>query len=236
MSDEVLADQSSDTECPVPTTPVPATPTLVGELAALLEILTAPLTVSACLGAKVTVSVAVWPGASVAPLIPPPETISVAATLTPEIVTLELPVFFRLTERVCTLPTSSFPKLRLVGVAVSIRVAVMPLPVIASVRLLSVALLVIVMFAVKLPVTVGANTSVPFAVAPAAKTSGVKIPLRVKAELLEDHAEIVTLAVPVFFSCTACDRLDPNGALPKLTLPGVAESVPPDDTTPVPVI
>lgn len=236
MLEEVLADQSSDTECVVTATPAPANPTLVGEPVALLEILTVPLTVSACLGVKVIFNVAVWPGASVAPLIPPPEPMSVAATLTPEIVTFELPVFFRLTERVCALPTGSFPKLRLVGVAVSVRVAVMPLPFIASVRALSVALLVIFVFAANVPVAVGANTSVPFADAPAARTSGVVIPLRVKEELLDDHAEIVTLAVPVFFNCTACDRLEPNGTLPKATLLGVAESVPPDDAAPVPVI
>jgi len=159
-----------------------------------------------------------------------------AVGLTPEIVMLELPVFFRLTERVFALPTGSFPKLRLVGVAVSIRVAVIPLPFIASVRLLFVALLVIVAFAANEPMAVGAKISVQFAVAPAARTKGVVIPLRVKAGLLEDQVEIVTPAVPVFFSCTACDTLDPNGTLPKLTLLGVAESVPPDATTPVPVI
>ena len=199
----------------------------------MLEILTLPLTVSACLGAKVILSVAVWPGARVAPLMPPPAVTSVAVALTPETVIFELPVFFRVTERVFELPTDSFPKLRLVGVAVSIRVAVRPLPLIASVRRLSVALLVMVMLAAKVPVTAGVKTSVPFAAAPAARTSGVVIPLRVKAELLDDQAEIVTLDVPVFFSCTACDRLDPNGTLPKLALLGVAESVP---ATPVPVI
>lgn len=232
----MLADQLSDTECPVPATPAPATATLAGETVALLEILTLPLTVSACLGANVTVSVAVWPGASVAAVIPPSATTSAAVTLTPETVMFELPVFFRLTGRVFALPTGSFPKLRLVGVADSVRVAAMPLPFIASVRLLSVALLVIVVFAADVPIIVGVKTSVPFAVAPAARTSGIVIPLRVKAELFNDQAEIVTPAVPVFFSCTACDTLEPNGTLPKPTPLGVAEIVPPDKATPVPVI
>lgn len=168
--------------------------------------------------------------------MPPPVTTSVAVTLTPETVTFELPVFFRLTERVFALPTGSVPKLRPVGVAVIVRVAAMPLPFIATVRLLSVALLVIVVVAADAPVVVGLKTSVAFAVAPAARTKGAVIPLRVNAELLEDHAEIVTLAVPVFFSCTACDTLEPSGTLPKPTLLGVAERAPPDEATPVPVI
>jgi len=148
----------------------------------------------------------------------------------------ELPVFFRLTERVFALPTGSFPKLTLVGVAASVRVAAMPLPFIASVRLPSVALLAIVVSAAKVPITVGVKTSVQFAVAPAARTAGGVSPLSVKAELLDDQAATVTLAVPAFFSCTACDTLDPNGTLPKLALLGVAESIPPDGATPVPVI
>lgn len=236
MFGEVLAAQPSDTECPVAATPVPVIAMPAGEFVALLEILTVPVRVSACLGAKVRLSVAVWPGARVAPLIPPPATTSVAEAVTAEIVMLELPVFFRLTERVLALPTVSLPKLRLVGVAVTVRVAAIPLPVIASARLLFVALLVIAVFAEEVLTVVGVKTSVPFAVAPAARTIGVVIPLRVKAELLDDQEEIVRLAAPVFFSCTACDTLEPNGTLPKLTLPGVAESVPADEVTPVPVI
>jgi len=232
----VLAAQVSPTECPVVATPAPVNPTLIGEPVALLEILTLPLTDSACLGANVTLSVADWPGASVAPLIPPPATTSVAVTLTPETVMLELPVFFRLTERVFALPTGSFPKLRLVGVATSVREAAMPVPFIANVRVPSVALLVIFVLAETVPITVGVKTSVQFVVAPVAKTAGIVIPLRTKAELVDDSAEIITLAVPVFFSWTVCDTLDPNGTLPKPTLLGVAEIVPPDDATPVPVI
>jgi hypothetical protein len=156
----------------------------------------------------------------------------VAKTLIPDTVTLEFPLFFRLTVRVCVLPTDSFPKFRLVGVAVKSRVASTPVPV--SVSVLFAAVLMTEALAVTEPVAVGAKTRVQLTVWPGANTDGVVRPLSWNSGLLTAHEEIVNRAVPVFFSWIVCEWVDPKGTLPKLALLGVAVSV--ATATPVPVI
>ena len=127
---------------------------------------------------------------------------SVAAILTPDTVMLEFPVFFNETGSVLGLPTGSLPKFNVTGVAVRVRVAATPVPAIGTVSLLSDALLVMVALADTVPTVAGAKARVQFAVVPGAKTRGVRIPVSVKEELLVVAAEMVKVAVPVFFSCT----------------------------------
>jgi hypothetical protein len=103
-------------------TPVPVVEIVAGELVALLATVTPPVTLPVDVGAKVTFKVADCPGARTVPedtllaLKPAPD------VLTPEIVTLELPEFVRVTPRVLVAPVSMLPKLKLVELALSTRV------------------------------------------------------------------------------------------------------------------
>jgi hypothetical protein len=116
---------------------------IVGELLALLVIVTLPLTVSALLGENETLSVADCPGAIVAPFIPTPVWMSAAVTPTLDTVTLEFPLLFKVTGRVSVFPTVSFPNTRVVGVTVKAAVAATPLPLMVSVSVPFDAVLVI---------------------------------------------------------------------------------------------
>jgi hypothetical protein len=152
----VLAAQLSATECAVvPETPAPLTTIVAGEFVALLATFRLPLTIPAALGANVTFMVALCPAASVAPLTPPLVVIPVPLIVIPDIVTLEFPVFFRVTGKVLELPTLVFPKPKLVGVAVIVLAVVTPVPLIVSVNDLSVALLAIDTLPATYPVVVG---------------------------------------------------------------------------------
>jgi hypothetical protein len=172
MPEDVLAVQLSVTECVVLETPTAATLIFVGEPVALLDTATLPLTVSTCFGENVTSSVAVCPGLIVAPLTPPLVVKSAPVTLIPDTVTLELPVFFRLTANMSEFPTVTFPKLRLVGVAVSNRVAVTPVALSGTTSVLSVALLVNVTLPVTEPVVAEAKRTVQFTACPAPRLIG----------------------------------------------------------------
>src|SRR6266852_8957597 len=96
-------------------TPVPVVEIVAGVLVALLATVTPPVTLPVDVGAKVTFKAADCPGTRTVPedtllaLKPVPE------ALTPEIVTLELPEFLRVTPRVLVAPVSMLPKLKLVG-------------------------------------------------------------------------------------------------------------------------
>jgi hypothetical protein len=127
----------------LPETPVPDTGMIVGELIALLVIVTLPLTVSAFFGENETLSVADCPGAIVAPLTPPPVWMSTAETPILETVTLEFPLLFKVTARDSVFPTVSFANTRVAGVTVKAGVAATPLPLIVSVSGLFEAVLVI---------------------------------------------------------------------------------------------
>jgi hypothetical protein len=103
-------------------TPVPVIEIVAGELVALLATATPPVTLPVDVGAKVTFKAADCPGARTVPedtllaLKPAPE------ALAPDIVTLELPEFVRVTPRVLVAPVSILPKLKLAGLALSTRV------------------------------------------------------------------------------------------------------------------
>ena len=96
---------------------VPASDILAGEFVALLATEMLPLNVPAEAAVKVALKVPALPGCKVSgkemPLVPKP----VPATVTRDTVTLPVPVFVRVTFSVPLLPTLTFPKLRLRGLA-----------------------------------------------------------------------------------------------------------------------
>ena len=99
--------------------PVPARETIVGELVALLDTETLPLAFPAVVGANATFNVAVWLGVRIVPALTPLALKPAPEAVTLEMVTLELPVFVRVAANVLLLPSLTFPKFKLVGLATS---------------------------------------------------------------------------------------------------------------------
>jgi hypothetical protein len=163
----VLAFQFKDTVCCVAATPVPDKLTVEGEFVALLVIATEPVTAPAVVGAKVTVTVTAWFGVSVSPDVTPLTVKPAPLTFTPEIVTLELPVLVSDTLCELLLPSFTLPKLKLVPLRLSVRVAATPVPLSAIESVGFEALLVIDTEPVALPAVDGEKLTekvvVPFA-------------------------------------------------------------------------
>jgi hypothetical protein len=129
-------------------TPVPLMAIVAGELVALLVTVTEPVTLPVAAGAKVTFKAADCPAArtvleeTLLALKPAPKAV------TPEIVTLELPVFLSVTPRVLVAPVSILPKLKLDGLAL-----------IASVEALTVSVAALLVTLPKLLLTATVNNS-----------------------------------------------------------------------------
>src|SRR5579863_3608200 len=83
-----------------------------GEFVALLATETLPVTLPAAAGAKVAVKVAACPGVRMSPEETPVALKPAPETVTFEIVTLELPAFVSVTDRVLLLDTFTLPKLK----------------------------------------------------------------------------------------------------------------------------
>lgn len=115
MFGEVLATQLRVTECL--STPVPESDVIFGESVALLTTESCPATLPVEVGANVALKLVFCPAAKVkgvaGPLTPNPAPVAVAF----EIVTLALPVSVMTTGNVLVLPTVTFPKLRVPGLA-----------------------------------------------------------------------------------------------------------------------
>ena len=145
-------------------------------------------------------------------------------TLIWETLTLELPVSVSVTVCAALLPTFTLPKLRLVGLAVSRKVAVTPVPLRAIASGELGALLTSETVPVTLPAALGVKATLNVALLPAAMVTGAVMPVRLKS--LPDTVawEIVTLSLPVLDSLMVCELLVPVTTLPKLALEGVAAS------------
>ena len=144
----------------------------------------------------------------------------------PPIVTFESPLFVKVTFNVLLFPSFTLPKFRLVGLAASSCVAGAPVPLNETARGEIAPLLTRETAPVTVAAEVGANAALKVVLAPAAIVAGVARPLRLKPVPEAVAADIVTLAVPVFFSVMVCELLLPMTTLPKLTLDGVAVSWP----------
>lgn len=169
--DEVLAVQLKVTEWATLATPAPPTVIVIGEFVALLVSFTLPLSVSVFVGVKITSNVAVWPAAIVAPFTPPLVLISVAETLIPETVMLELPVFSIFTGNVSVFPMGTLPKLRVAGTAEIVRVSLTPVAVIGT-DTFPPGVAENTTLPVAEPTVVAEKLSVQFAACPAARVIG----------------------------------------------------------------
>jgi hypothetical protein len=153
-------------------------------------------------------------------------------TLICETVTLEFPLFVSVTACMLLVPTNTFPKLKLVGLAVSWSVAATPVPLKAMAVGEFGALLTSDTLPVTLPVAAGAKATLKFAVCPTASVKGRVSPLVLKPAPVTVAWEIVRLALPELVRVTVWVFVVPTTTLPKLTLVGVTESC---GWTPVPL-
>ena len=206
-------------------TPFPVNEIVAGELLALLATEMLPLALPVAGGVKVTLSVADWPGVSVVLALTPLAPYAAPLAVTPEIVTLELPVFLRVSPRELLPPTFTFPKFTLVGNAVNCGVAAAPEPDKSIVVGELLASLVTVRLPVALPEEDGAKRICSVTLWPAAmEDMGVPFVME-NAKPVMLVLETVTEEVPLFFSVTLWVGALPTETFPKLRLAGVAERV-----------
>ena len=98
---------------------MPDRATVAGEFVALLVTVTLPFTLPAAVGANAMLSVADWLGVRTVPAVTPLALNPAPVTATLDMVMLEFPLFVSVTLDEPLLPTFTFPKLRLAGVAPS---------------------------------------------------------------------------------------------------------------------
>jgi hypothetical protein len=213
--------------------PVPDNGIVVGEFVALLVMVTlAPLTAPAVVGANVTVRVTDCPAVSTVPLETPLSLNPAPVTVTPEIVMFEFPLFVNVVVSELLLPSATFPKDKLVGLAPSDKVAAAPVPD----RLMTSGEGVPFVVSVMLPVTAvaedGVKTALKVAVPPAAMVVDVDRPVWLKPVPDTVICENVRVALPLLVSVIDCELLLPTVTVPKLTLVGLAEIC---DCVPVPL-
>jgi hypothetical protein len=163
-------------------------------------------------------------GVRVVPEVTPLALKPAPETVTLEMVTLEFPVFVKVTLEEPLPPTFTLPKLRLVGFAPSRKVAATPVPLRAIASGEPGALLTKETEPVALPAVAGAKAALNVVLPPAAIVAGTVRPVIVKPVPDTVAWEIVRLAVPLFFKVMVCEVLFPVTTLPKLTLVGVTES------------
>jgi hypothetical protein len=195
-----------------------------GESAALLVIVTFPLTLPVVFGAKITFKTADWPAAIVAPESPPLTLNPVPLTVIPDTVTLELPVFFTVTPRSLLPPSASLPKFRLERDNEIFLTVVAPVPLKLMVNVGSLLLFLMTMLPVTLPVRVGANVMVRFIAWPEPSQSGIYRLLMLNPLPLNVALDITNVALPIFFNWMVCEFFVPTATAPKFALVAVAES------------
>jgi hypothetical protein len=208
--------------CELNCPPIP--PSAIDIAPALLLIAIDPTTVPAIVGAKVTLTAAVWPGEIDIFVLSPLAVNPAPVSTTLEIVTLAFPVFVKLTAAEVLLPTATVPKLRLVALAPSTAVGAVALPLAATKIGELGASLFNVSEPEKFPPAIGVNTKLNVMAWPAAMLAGNVSPVVLKPAPVTLTVDTVALAVPSFCSVMVCELLDPMATPGKFALDGVTES------------
>jgi hypothetical protein len=131
ITGDALAFQERTTSCETVCKPLPVRDTAVGELVALLVMVTLPVTPVVVEGVNVTLSDALCPGARICPVDTPLAPNPAPAMLTLEMVTLAVPELVTVAGTVDFAPMVTVPKAKLegftvrlaVGAALTVRVA-----------------------------------------------------------------------------------------------------------------
>jgi hypothetical protein len=174
---ELLAVQVSPTECETVCAAVPEMAIVAGEFVALLAIVRLPARFPAVVGENVTSNVAVCPGVRIRPAETPLAVTPMPVRLTLEMVTLELPVFESVTPWVLLAPVVTFPKLRLVGLALRRVAAVTAVPLTVTLAGELDALLMTETVPDAAPTVLGEKTILRFDCWPAAIVIGNEAPV-----------------------------------------------------------
>ncbi len=203
----------------------------VGFVAALLLIVTLPVTLPEVGGPNATVKLDVFPAANVSGNDIPLSLNPVPLTVALEIVTLVLPVFFNCTVCEFVVPSATVPKLTLDGVVATVpALELTPVPLTAYCTLLLVALLVNNTYPENNPVLVGANFTEIGMKPPTEMVCGIVNPLTLNPVARTVSAEITTGAAPLFWMVKEIVLLDPTATDPKFADDGPNASVPCDST------
>jgi hypothetical protein len=172
--------------------PVPERGIVRDGLEAFEVIETPPLAAPADVGAKMTLNIAVWPAFKVSGVLSPLRLKPDPLTPVWEIVTLEPPELFRVTDWLLLLPTMTFAKLTLEGFAPT-RPGVIAVPMSGMFKFGLVALLTMAIFPVDVPAEVGAKVTLKVVLWPAVKVVGSVNPLRLNPLPVAVACEIVTV-------------------------------------------
>lgn len=149
----------------------------------------------------------------------------VPVELTPEIVTLEFPVFVTLTFCEAVAPSFTFPKATFVVLVLRVRVGTAPAPVKLIVKSEFGALLTSEMDPATAPVVLGPKVALKLADLPGWTVMGMDIPLMLnpfKPPVIVT-CEIVKTAFPGFEICIGCELVLPSATFPKFTFAGLTE-------------
>jgi hypothetical protein len=176
------------------------------------------LTAVVVVGAKFTTSAAVCPGATVVDPAIPVAVTPVPLGVTEEIVTFELPVLVIVTFCEGELPIFTLPKLTLAGLAPSVNVAAVPVPLREIVAGDPGALLAIDTVPVAPPAAVGANFALNVSVCPAATVVFAFSPETLNPVPVTVALVIVRVDWPVFVIVMFCEFELPVMTLPKFRL------------------
>lgn len=182
-----------------------------------------PVTAPAVVGANFTPKVVVWPEVKVSGTLSPVMLKPVPVTLACEMVTLEPPVFCRVSVWVALLPSATEPKLKLDGLVPNPPPRT-PAPVSGTMSCAVVPVLAMFRLAAMLPTVCGWKTMLKLVDWPAARVIGKLNPVRVKLPLSTLAAVISRLVPPVLVSVFDSVWLVPTPTLPKATLAGDALS------------
>lgn len=133
-----------------------------------------------------------------------------------------MPLFFRVTPSELLLPTLTLPKVNVVGLAPSTKVAAVPVPL----RPIAVGdpetFVVSEMLPERLPAVVGAKTALNDMVLLGVTVCAEK-PVTLKPAPVTLSDETTRFTVPVFFTVIVCELFVPSTTLPKVTLEGVID-------------
>jgi hypothetical protein len=212
-------------------TPVPVSEIFSVEFDAVLVNAILPVTAPAACGEKVMLNEVLWPEFNVRGRLKPVRLKPDPVSVTLEIVRLEPPELFRVTDWLLLLPIETLAKLTLEGFAPR-KPGVIAVPVRGIFKLELLALLTIATFPLAVPPDVGAKVTLKVALWPAVRVVGRVKPLELKPVPVTVACEIVTLDWPELFrvAVSVCWLPTCNG--PKAKLDGFDVSEP--AATPVP--
>lgn len=211
--------------------PVPLNVSVPGEFEALLYSDALPFADPALCGVKVTANETLWPAAIVSGKEIPLTENSALLMVSDEMVMLA-PLAVMLAGRVELLPTSTLPKLKLVGVRLSWPVAT-PVPEREIVRLGFEALETIEMLPLSLPPEVGANSALKVTLPPADRVTGRLSPDRLNPVPEAEAWVMVRLVPPLLVKVSYSVALLPTCTFPKLRLLGLSVSCPAEPPLPL---